>query len=121
MRIGMVGLGKMGANMTERLLADGHQVVAFDLSDQARQAAADKGADPAKSLDDMASKLRPPRAAWVMVPSGEPTNATIEALAERFESGDVIVDGGNSNYKEAGPTAERLGSRGIHFVDAGTS
>jgi 6-phosphogluconate dehydrogenase len=121
MKIAMVGLGKMGANMTERLLKGGHQVVAFDLSAEARQAAADLGAEPAASLEELAAKLSPPRAAWVMVPSGKPTDDTVAALAELFERGDVIVDGGNSNYKEAAPTAERLASKGIGFVDAGTS
>jgi len=121
MKIGMVGLGKMGANMTERLIGGGHQVVAYDLSADARDAAAAKGAQAATSLADLAAKLTPPRAAWVMVPAGEPTDSTIAELAEHFGTGDVIVDGGNSNYKEAAPTAERLAARGIGFVDAGTS
>jgi len=121
MRIGMVGLGKMGANMTERLLGDGHQVVAYDLSADARAAVEAKGAESAASLAELAGKLSPPRAAWVMVPAGEPTDSTIAELARHFGGGDVIVDGGNSNYKEAAPTAERLGKKGIGFVDAGTS
>jgi len=121
MRIGMIGLGKMGANMTERLIASGHQVVAFDLSADARKAVADKGAEPAESLEQLAAKLSPPRAAWVMVPAGEATNSTIDALAAQFADGDVIVDGGNSNYKEAARIAERLATKGIGFVDAGTS
>jgi 6-phosphogluconate dehydrogenase len=121
MKIGMVGLGKMGANMTERLLAGGHQVVAFDLSAEPRQAAAALGAEPAASLEELASKLSPPRAAWVMVPAGEPTDTTIDELGRLFAAGDVIVDGGNSNYKEAAPTAARLAERGVGFVDAGTS
>ena len=121
MRIAMVGLGKMGANMTERLLRGGHEVVAFDLSAEARDAAAAMGADPASSLDELAAKLSPPRAAWVMVPAGKPTDETIAALADRFEPGDVIVDGGNSNYKEAAATARSLEGRGVMFVDAGTS
>jgi len=121
MRIAMVGLGKMGANMTERLLGAGHEVVAYDLSPDARKAVGDKGAMVADDLDDLAAKLTPPRAAWVMVPAGAPTDSTIAALAERFQSGDVIVDGGNSNYKEAKATAERLAATGIGFVDAGTS
>ncbi|HEY5244099.1 MAG TPA: NAD(P)-binding domain-containing protein, partial [Acidimicrobiales bacterium] len=121
MKIGMVGLGKMGANMTERLLKAGHEVVAFDLSAAARDAVAAKGAEPATSLEDLAAKLTAPRAAWVMVPSGAPTDSTIAELADHFESGDVIVDGGNSNYKEAAPTAAKLAEKGIGFVDAGTS
>jgi 6-phosphogluconate dehydrogenase len=121
MRIGMIGLGKMGANMTERLLKGGHEVVAYDLSADALTQAAAKGADTATTLAELASKLTPPRAAWVMVPAGKPTNDTIEELAGLFAAGDVIVDGGNSNYKEAAPTAERLVQKGIGFVDAGTS
>ena len=90
-------------------------------SAEARQAAAAKGAEPAASLEELAAKLSPPRAAWVMVPAGKPTDDTITELAELFEPGDVIVDGGNSNYKEAAPTAEHLADKGIGFVDAGTS
>ncbi len=121
MRIAMVGLGKMGANMTERLIGAGHEVVAFDLSPDARKAAGAKGAIVADDLDQVAAKLEPPRAAWVMVPAGKATDSTIAALAERFEAGDVIVDGGNSNYKDAKVTAERLAEKAIGFVDAGTS
>ncbi len=121
MRIGMIGLGKMGANMTERLLAGGHEVVAFDLNKAARDAVAAKGAEPAVSLQDLASKLDTPRAAWVMVPAGAPTNDTINELSGFFEFGDVIVDGGNSNYKEAQVIAARLEKSGVGFVDAGTS
>ncbi len=121
MRIAMVGLGKMGANRTERLIGAGHEVVAFDLSPDARKAAGAKGAIVADDLDQVAAKLEPPRAAWVMVPAGKATDSTIAALAERFEAGDVIVDGGNSNYKDAKVTAERLAEKAIGFVDAGTS
>ncbi len=121
MKIGMIGLGKMGANMTERLLGGGHEVVAFDLSAEARAAVGAKGAATASSIAELAGLLAPPRAAWVMVPSGQPTDDTIEELATHFEPGDVVIDGGNSNYKEAGPTAERLAEKGIGFVDAGTS
>ncbi|MGH8994876.1 MAG: phosphogluconate dehydrogenase (NAD(+)-dependent, decarboxylating) [Acidimicrobiales bacterium] len=121
MKIAMIGLGKMGANMTERLIGAGHEVVAFDLSAEAKTAAGAKGAIVAEDLDDVAKKLDPPRAAWVMLPAGKPTDSTIDALAERFEAGDVIVDGGNSNYKDATRTAEGLTPKGIGFVDAGTS
>jgi 6-phosphogluconate dehydrogenase len=121
MKIAMIGLGKMGANMTERLIGAGHEVVAFDLSAEAKAAVGAKGAIVADDLDDVAKKLEPPRAAWVMLPAGKPTDSTIDALAERFEPGDVIVDGGNSNYKDATRTAERLTPKGIGFVDAGTS
>jgi 6-phosphogluconate dehydrogenase len=121
MRIGMIGLGKMGANMSERLLKGGHEVVAFDLHAEARDAVASKGATPAASLAEFVAQLTPPRAAWVMVPAGEATNSTIDQLAKHFEAGDVIVDGGNSNYKEAIEIAGRLEKKGIGFVDAGTS
>ena len=90
MRIGMIGLGKMGANMTERLLKGGHEVVAFDLHAEARDAVAAKGAEPATSLKELAGKLTAPRAAWVMVPAGAATNSTIDELATYFEAGDVI-------------------------------
>jgi 6-phosphogluconate dehydrogenase len=121
MRIGMIGLGKMGANMTERLLKGGHEVVAYDLSAPALEAAAQKGAETATTLAELAEKLTPPRAAWVMVPAGEPTDKTVEELAGLFSKGDVIVDGGNSNYKEWKELVGRLSSSGVGFVDAGTS
>jgi 6-phosphogluconate dehydrogenase len=117
----MVGLGKMGANMTTRLIQKGHDVVAFDLSAEARQAAAAKGASPAESLDDLVRQLDPPRVAWVMLAAGDPTNHTIDTLKGLMSHGDVVVDGGNSNYKEAGPTAASLAEKGIGFLDAGTS
>jgi 6-phosphogluconate dehydrogenase len=121
MRIGMIGLGKMGANMSERLLKGGHEVVAFDLHAEARDAVAAKGAVPAATLKEFVGQLSKPRAAWVMVPAGEATNSTIDELATHFEAGDVIVDGGNSNYKEGIEIAARLAKKGIGFVDAGTS
>jgi 6-phosphogluconate dehydrogenase len=121
MKIGMVGLGKMGANMTQRLIEKGHEVVAFDLSEDARAAVAAKGAATAATLKDMVAKLDAPRVAWVMVPAGAPTNSTIDTLKGLMERGDAVIDGGNSNYKEAGPTAASLAEKGIGFVDAGTS
>jgi 6-phosphogluconate dehydrogenase len=121
MKIGMIGLGKMGANMTERLLKGGHEVVAFDLSADALKQAAGRGAETATTLAELTQKLTPPRAAWVMVPAGKATNDTIDELAGLFAAGDVIVDGGNSNYKEAAEVAARLDKSGIGFVDAGTS
>jgi hypothetical protein len=102
MKIGMVGLGKMGANMTQRLIAKGHHVVAFDLSDEARAAVASKGAETAATLAEMVAKLDPPRVAWVMVPAGAPTTSTIDTLKGLMQRGDAVIDGGNSNYKEAG-------------------
>ena len=121
MKIAMIGLGKMGANMTQRLIEHGHQVVAFDLSEKARTAAAALGAEPAATLEEVAAKLSAPRVAWVMVPAGEATNSTITTLAGLFESGDVVIDGGNSNYKETAPLVDQLAAQGIALVDAGTS
>ncbi len=121
MRIGMVGLGKMGANMTKRLIDKGHEVVGFDLGQAARDDVAAFGADTASTLDEMAAKLTPPRAAWVMVPAGDPTTETILRLGELFEAGDVVIEGGNSYYKDAAGYAEKLSAKGIHYVDAGTS
>ncbi len=121
MKIGMIGLGKMGANMTERLLKGGHEVVAYDLSAAALEAASKKGAETATTLAELAGKLTPPRAAWVMVPAGAATDKTVEELAGLFDAGDVIVDGGNSNYKEWVHLVSSLEASGVGFVDAGTS
>src|SRR5579863_10155809 len=121
MKLGMVGLGKMGANMTQRLIEKSHEVVAFDLSEEARAAVASKGAETAATLAEMVAKLDPPRVAWVMVPAGPPTTSTIDTLKGLMERGDAVIDGGNSNYKEAAPTAASLAEKGIGFIDAGTS
>ncbi len=121
MQIGMVGLGKMGANMTARLLQGGHGVVAFDRNAENVEAAVGQGAQGIESLDQMASALTAPRAAWVMVPAGEPTEKVITDLAGAFEQGDTVVDGGNSNYKDTMRRAEALRGRGVHLVDVGTS
>jgi 6-phosphogluconate dehydrogenase len=121
MKIAMVGLGKMGANMAQRLIEHGHEVVAFDLSEEARNGAAAIGAQPVATLEDLAAALEPPRVAWVMVPAGKPTNDTITTLAGLFAPGDVVIDGGNSNYKETAPLVDELSGRGIALVDAGTS
>ena len=121
MRIGMVGLGKMGANMTTRLVRGGHEVIAFDRSPEAVQGSVAQGAGGAGSLDDLVRQLAPTRAVWVMVPAGDPTEATVRSLAELLAAGDTIIDGGNSNYKESMRRAAMVAERGIHFVDAGTS
>ena len=121
MKIAMVGLGKMGANMAQRLIEHGHEVVAFDLNEDARQGAAAFGAQPVATLEELAAALDPPRVAWVMVPAGKPTNDTITTLAGLFASGDVVIDGGNSNYKETAPLVDQLAARGVALVDAGTS
>ena len=117
----MIGLGKMGANMTTRMLRGGHNVVAFDLNEDSIQAAEAQGADGARTLDEIITKLASPRAVWVMVPAGNPTESTITALAEILSPGDIIIDGGNSNYKDSIRRAGMLDEKGIFFVDVGTS
>ena len=121
MEIAMIGLGKMGANMTTRMLRGGHSVVAFDLNEDSIQAAEAQGADGARTLDEIITKLASPRAVWVMVPAGNPTESTITALADILSPGDIIIDGGNSNYKDSIRRAGMLEEKGIFFVDVGTS
>src|SRR5829696_4030267 len=101
MQLGMVGLGKMGANMTTRLVQGGQEVIAFDRSADAVKASTAKGAGGASSLEDLVKQLAAPRAVWVMVPAGDPTENTVRALADLLSAGDTIIDGGNSNYKES--------------------
>lgn len=121
MELGMVGLGRMGANMTSRLLAGGHRVVAYDRAAEPLARAKDAGATPAGSLPALVAALTLPRAVWVMVPSGDPTESTVQALAPLLGAGDTIIDGGNSNYKDSIRRGEQLAAKGIHFVDCGTS
>lgn len=121
MKIGMIGLGKMGANMVSRLLAGGHQVVAHDLSPEAVRAAEAGGATGAFSLDELVAHLDAPRVVWVMVPAGDPTQATLNELASRLSAGDVLIDGGNSNYKDSIRRAAALADCGFHMLDVGTS
>ena len=121
MEIGMVGLGKMGANMTTRLLKGGHSVAAFDRNAPNVKAAVEQGAQGIETLAEMVSVLTAPRTAWVMVPAGDPTEGVINELAASFSEGDTIIDGGNSNYKDTMRRAEALSARGVHLVDVGTS
>jgi 6-phosphogluconate dehydrogenase len=121
MDIAMVGLGKMGANMVMRLLRGGHRVVAYDLNETAIQSVETLGAVGVRNLAEIMTKLSPPRVVWVMVPAGQPTENTITALAEQLSPGDIIIDGGNSNYKDSMRRAAWLQERGLHFVDVGTS
>ncbi len=121
MQLGMVGLGRMGANMVRRLVRDGHELVVFDVSsDAVVSLAQETGATGATSLEDLVSKLQPPRAVWTMVPAAF-TDDTISKLAEIVSEGDVLIDGGNSYYRDDISRAERLEPRGIHYVDVGTS
>jgi 6-phosphogluconate dehydrogenase len=121
MQLGMVGLGKMGANMVRRLLRDGHECVVFDLNPDSIKALADEGATGAESMDDFVNKLSPPRAAWVMVPAGNPTEQTVKALAERMAAGDIVIDGGNSYFKDDVRRSKDLSPKGINYIDVGTS
>ncbi|MBV8555419.1 MAG: decarboxylating 6-phosphogluconate dehydrogenase [Planctomycetaceae bacterium] len=121
MQLGMVGLGRMGANMVRRLMRGGHQCVVYDLNPESVRKLAAEGATGSDSLDDLAAKLVPPRAAWVMVPAGGPTESAVMELARRFEAGDTVIDGGNSYFKEDVRRSRSLKDRGIHYVDVGTS
>jgi 6-phosphogluconate dehydrogenase len=121
MQLGLIGLGRMGANMTRRLLQGGHQVVVYDTSAEAIQAAVIEGASGASSLEEVVARLTPPRAIWMMVPFGDPVQATIDALLPHLAAGDVLVDGGNSNYKDSMRRAAALAGHGIGYLDAGTS
>jgi 6-phosphogluconate dehydrogenase len=117
----MIGLGRMGANMTTRLLRGGHSVVVYDRNAGAVADSAKGGATAATSLADLAAKLSAPRAVWIMVPSGPPTDETVDRLLDVLEKGDTIIDGGNSNYHDSMARADRAKQRGIDFIDAGTS
>ncbi len=121
MKIGFAGLGKMGGRMVERLIRGGHEVVAYDPISEAVQQAEDNGAMPASSLQELVEKLESPRAIWIMVPSGKPTEETITAVSSDLEAGDIVVDGGNSFYKDSMRRAEALRAKGISLLDAGTS
>jgi len=121
MQLGMVGLGRMGANLVRRLMRDGHECVVYDVNPDSVAALAGEGATGADSLDDFVAKLSAPRAAWVMVPAGEITESTVTELGGRLEPGDAIVDGGNSYYRDDIRRAAKLAERDIDYVDCGTS
>jgi 6-phosphogluconate dehydrogenase len=122
MQLGFIGLGKMGGNMVHRIHRDSdNQVVAFDFSEEAVSAAEGHGATGVSSLEELVSKLDPPRTVWVMVPAGDPTQQTVDALADLMDQGDTIVDGGNTNWHDDVRRAAALHERGIHYVDVGTS
>ncbi|MBV9271427.1 MAG: decarboxylating 6-phosphogluconate dehydrogenase [Candidatus Eremiobacteraeota bacterium] len=122
MQLAMVGLGRMGGNMTTRLIQGGHQVVVWDQAQATVQKYASDGATGASSLEDVAKKLTgKPKIVWIMVPSGKPTDDTIDALLRVLGSGDIIIDGGNTNYKDGLAAYERCKAKGVSLVDAGTS
>ena len=120
MQLGMVGLGRMGANLTRRLMRDGHEVVVYDVDADSVQQLESEGSIGTGSLEDFVNKLSKPRAAWVMVPAAF-AEQTTDALAELMEPGDIVIDGGNSYYRDDIERAERYAERGVHFVDVGTS
>ena len=120
MQLGMIGLGRMGANMVQRLLHGGHECVVFDVNAANVKKLANDGAKGAKSLDEFVSRLKPPRAAWLMVPAAA-VDQTLHDLAARMQQGDIIIDGGNSHYIDDFRRANELKPKGIHYVDAGTS
>ena len=121
MELGMIGLGRMGGNMAQRLLRAGHKVVAYDPQAETVQSLANEGAVEATSLANLIEQLPPPRAVWVMIPAGDPTETTINTLADSLSPGDAVIDGGNSNYKDSVRRAAALAEKGLFFLDVGTS
>ncbi|GAC1397602.1 MAG: decarboxylating 6-phosphogluconate dehydrogenase [Vulcanimicrobiaceae bacterium] len=121
MQLGMIGLGRMGANMTTRLLLDKHDLVVFDFDANAVAHSASEGAIGATSVADLVTKLRAPRAVWIMVPAGEATDSTVATLLDALAPGDTIVDGGNSNFRDSQRRCGLAKAKGIDFIDAGTS
>ena len=120
MQLGMVGLGRMGANLVRRLMRDGHECVVFDVSADAVAGMVAEGATGASSLEDFVGKLSVPRAAWIMVPAAF-TGSTVTDLAALMDSGDIVIDGGNSYYRDDVDRAAALAPTGVHYVDIGTS
>src|SRR6185436_3888892 len=121
MQLGMIGLGRMGANMVRRLMRGGHECVVFDLSADNVKSLTDEGATGSNSLEDFIAKLNKPRAIWIMVPAGAATESTVNELAARLDSGDIIIDGGNSYFKDDARRARELRSKSINYMDVGTS
>ncbi len=121
MQLGLIGLGRMGGNMARRLTAGGHDVVAWDRNPDAVRDLQRDGIAGAASLDDLVQRLTPPRAVWIMVPAGDPTEHTVAALANRLQRDDVIIDGGNTHFKDDVRRAREVEAKGLHYVDVGTS
>ena len=121
MELGVVGLGRMGANISRRLMREGHRCVVFDLDPVAVQRLTTEGAVGAASLEELVAALHPPRIVWVMVPAGDATEAAVRNLADHLQSGDIAIDGGNTYHRDDVRRAGELGERGIHYVDCGTS
>ncbi|SVB57909.1 uncharacterized protein METZ01_LOCUS210763, partial [marine metagenome] len=121
MEIGMIGLGRMGGNMVQRLLNGGHRVVTYDRSGQVVAASQSQGAVGVSSIEELVKNLTAPKAVWVMLPIGQPTEDTINSLIPLLSAGDTVLDGGNANYKDSMGRAEKLAEHGIDFMDVGTS
>ena len=121
MELAMIGLGRMGANMAQRLMRGGHRVVGYDPSEAARKLLESKGAESAPTLELAVAKLKAPRTLWMMVPAGEITDGTISALQPLLAAGDTVIDGGNSNYRDTQRRARTLAQQRINYVDSGTS
>ncbi|MBM4407090.1 MAG: decarboxylating 6-phosphogluconate dehydrogenase [Chloroflexi bacterium] len=121
MRIGFIGLGRMGANMVRRLLRDGHEIVAYNRTPEKTHEIAAEGAEPAFSVEELVARLQKPRAVWIMVPAGDATEAQIHELMEHLEPGDTIIDGGNTNFHDDQRRQPLLKAQGVHYVDAGVS
>src|SRR5215510_14208448 len=121
MQLGMVGLGRMGGNMTERCMRGGHEMVVYDRNPQTVSGYVVKGSVGATSVADLVSKLRPPKAVWLMLPAGEITEAGVNELSTLLQAGDIVIDGGNSMFKDDIRRAKALREKGIHYVDVGTS
>ena len=121
MRIGFIGLGRMGANMVRRLLRDGHEIAVYNRTPEKTREIAGEGAIPSMSIEELVKQLQPPRAVWIMVPAGDATEAQISELLEHLEPGDTIIDGGNTNFHDDQRRHPALGENGIRYVDAGVS
>ncbi|RKQ35642.1 phosphogluconate dehydrogenase (NAD(+)-dependent, decarboxylating) [Oceanobacillus halophilus] len=121
MKLAMIGLGKMGLNLTYNLIDSGHQVVAFDLSEISMKQAEQYGATTTESISNLVQQLEAPRVIWMMVPAGNPTEKLVADLSEIIAPGDILIDGGNSNYKESIQRSQQLEAKGIHYLDVGTS
>src|SRR5688500_13396910 len=122
MQLGMIGLGRMGGNMVERLLRGGHQVVVFDRDpERTQEVGAMDGASPAASLEDLVRALVPPRVVWMMIPAGDPVEQMLASVMELVQPGDIVIDGGNSNFNDSARRAADVTRRGMHYIDAGTS
>src|SRR6202051_5387140 len=121
MQLGMFGLGRMGANIVRRLMRNGHQCVVYNRTPGKVQELAGEGATPAKSLDELVGKLAKPRAVWVMVPAGAATETAVMQIAASMDAGDILIDGGNSYFKEDVRRARGLAAKGVRYLDVGTS